>query len=117
MSGALVSELLIGGALQVPVTDLSLPPPTLKAVPAVLTAVPTLSLLQSTFHLRLLLQRHSVAPVGSIAASFPRSGLHSQTNSYTVNQAPQVHGTPTPAPDFVKSQIKQLQPQPYFHAK
>lgn len=42
MRGALVSQLLIGGALQVPVRDLSLPPPTLKAVPAALTAVPTL---------------------------------------------------------------------------
>ena len=42
MSSALVSELLIGCAPQVAVTDLSLPPPTLKAVPAALTAVPTL---------------------------------------------------------------------------
>lgn len=54
MRGALVSQLLMGGgALQVPVRDLSLPPPTLKAVPAALTAVPTLSLLQSTFPLLL----------------------------------------------------------------
>lgn len=71
---ALVSaELLTVCALQTAVTDLSLPPLTLKAISEALTAVPTLSLPQNTLHL-LPLFRGTAQPLpGAPATSVPRS--------------------------------------------
>ncbi|ELW65395.1 hypothetical protein TREES_T100013139 [Tupaia chinensis] len=54
---------------------------------------------------------------GTLATSFPRSRLAAQPNSSAENRAPKALSTLTPAPNFVQSQIKQLQSQLYFHAK